>query len=198
MRASKKERNGKKTDAQRFHPTNNQVQRIEQDIRALRIQNKSDSKIRDILGLEPRTYRNYSKRIHDEDTAIWYAITAEEMAGELIRLKSSFEDTYLKAKALSESSKDVGEILDALADKDSARVNIIMLLRDGPGMMAEVHSHGVSTSLPDYDDNTAEDSDRPTTYPTIRNPDLHSPNKWLADPAWIEANQKRVMDNSNL
>lgn len=119
------------------------------------------------------------------------------MAGQLLRLKSSFEDTYMKAKALSESSKDVGEILDALADKDNARVNIIMLLRDGPGMMAEVHGHGDSTSLPDYDD-IAEDSDRPTTYPTIRNPDLNSPNKWICDPSFIEANMKKVMKDSNL
>lgn len=31
---------------------------------------------------------------------------------------------------------------------------------------------------------------RPTTYPTIRNP--NDPNKWICDPAWIEENMKRV------
>lgn len=169
--SSKRERNGKK--AIPFHPTNNQVQRIEQDIRALRMQNKSENEIRALLGLEPRTYRNYSKRINDEDMAIWYAITAEEMAGELLRLKSSFEDTYLKAKALSETEKDVDAILEALDSKDNARINIVRLLVEGPGMMQKVHT-GDNTSLPD-DNDTAEDSDRPTRYPTIRNPNLNSP-----------------------
>ena len=37
---------------------------------------------------------------------------------------------------------------------------------------------------------------RPTTYPTIVDP--NDPNKWIADPAWIEENMKKMTENSNL
>jgi len=41
-----------------------------------------------------------------------------------------------------------------------------------------------------------EPKPRPTTYPTI--PDPNNPGRWLTDPAWIEENFKKMHENSNL
>ncbi len=125
------------------------VLRIEKDIRTLRDSNKTDVEIRALLGLELRTYQNYLKKIHEEDQAIWYSITSNEMATELLRLKACLEDTYLKAKQLSENEKDVGTILEGLDAKDNARVNIVMLLIEGPHLIEKVQG----TTLPPYDSN---------------------------------------------
>jgi hypothetical protein len=101
----------------------------------LRAQNKSDKEIRDILNLELRTFQRYTKRIHDEDKEIWYSITSNEMASELLRLKGCLEHTYQKANEISEKKEDVGEVLEALNVKDNARVNIVMLLIEGPQLI---------------------------------------------------------------
>ena len=62
-------------------------------------------------------------------------------------MKACLEDTYLKAKQLSENEKDVRTILEALDAKDNARVNIVMLLIEGPQLIQKVQG----TALPPYE-----------------------------------------------
>jgi hypothetical protein len=121
--------------------TNSEVKRVLTDIRSLREQNKSDKEIRDVLGLKVRMYQRYIKRIHEIDEEIWRKIASTQLESELLRLKQSFEDTYIITKRISESEdKPTQEILEALNAKDNARLNIVRLLVDGPPLVAEAEN----------------------------------------------------------
>lgn len=94
------------------HPTNSQVQRIEKDIRALRDNYKTDSEIRETLGLEIRTFQKYMKRIHDADREIWLFISRNELATELLNLRQSLTNTYrFCVEKLGDNSLESSELL---------------------------------------------------------------------------------------
>jgi hypothetical protein len=112
-----------------IHPTNSQVQRIIKDIRSLRDNGKSDIEIRQTLGLELRTYQKYTHRIHEEDQQIWFSITQEQLATELLRLRSSLEETYKISKDMANDPKCEDRLV-ALQSKDDARLSIVQLLTD--------------------------------------------------------------------
>jgi len=122
-----------------IHPTNSEVQRIKKDIRSLRDSGKFDTEIREILGLELRTYQKYVRKIHEEDQIVWISLTQDQMAGELIRLKDSLEDSYRTALAMSkDESSDIGDRLEALDLKDQRRLDIVKLLGEAPDMLRKV------------------------------------------------------------
>lgn len=87
--------------------------------------------------LELRTYQRHIKRIGEEDKAVWYSIIRDELATELLRLRSSLEETYLIAKGLAEDPQ-YNNKLEALQAKDDARLSIVHLLTEGPEMMVKV------------------------------------------------------------
>ena len=61
-------------------------------------------------------------------------MTSNELITQLLRLKESPEETYLKAKAMSEKEDlDCDSILNSLEVKNNARIDIIKLLsNEGP------------------------------------------------------------------
>ena len=113
------------------HSTNSQVQRIEKDIRSLRESGKTDIEIRETLGLELRTYQRHKKRIHEEDQKVWFSITQEQLGTELLRLKSSLEETYRMSLTMAQDPK-YEDRLGALASMNDARLSIIHLLVEYP------------------------------------------------------------------
>ena len=63
----------------------------------------------------------------------------DEYETELLKLKGSLEDTYRKAKAISEwKNDDYISILEACQAKDDARLSIVHLLTEGPEMIKKV------------------------------------------------------------
>jgi hypothetical protein len=127
--------------------SNSEVKRVLTDIRSLKEQNKNDKEIRDILGLKVRMYQRYVKRVHELDQEIWRKITYTQLESELLKLKQSFEDTYIITKRISESDdKPTQEILEALNAKDNARLNIVRLLVDGPPLVAESENSRMNQS----------------------------------------------------
>ncbi len=129
----KNDRKRQKTVTVVRHPTNTDIQRLQNDIRQLLEQNKSDSEVMALLGLESRTYQRYVKRIHEEDKAVWYSITREELESQFLKLKQSFEETYTIARnyAMKPDIK-CEDMLSALREKDMARMNVITSIIQGP------------------------------------------------------------------
>src|SRR6476659_6319383 len=70
------------------------VLRIEKDIRALLEQRKSSQEIMDILSIPERTFRRYCSMIYNQDQKTFLSITKEQLGSELLRLRSSLEETY--------------------------------------------------------------------------------------------------------
>jgi len=109
------------------------TERIIKDIRSLRDSGKSDIEIRKTLGIELRTFQRYTKTIYEKDQQVWFSITREQLATELLRLRSSLEETYIIAKKMSEDeSADISDRLESLAVKDNTRVVPIKLLTEVP------------------------------------------------------------------
>ncbi len=51
-----------------------------------------------LLKIPERTFRDYTARINKKDREVWYSITREELATELLALRSSLLDTYKYCK----------------------------------------------------------------------------------------------------
>ena len=105
------------------------VLRIEKDIRALLEQRKTSQEIMDILSIPERTFRRYCSRIYTEDQKTLLSITKNELASELLRLRSSLEETYKISKEMANDPK-CEDRLAALQSKDDARLSIVQLLTD--------------------------------------------------------------------
>src|SRR6185295_711788 len=109
------------------------MDRILHDIRNLKDSNNTDREIMEILAIPIPTYRKYVARIHKQNKEAWLRVTMDEYETELLKLKGSLEDTYRKAKAISEQQeRDSMEILEACSAKDDARLSIVTLLTEGP------------------------------------------------------------------
>ena len=61
----------------------------------------------------------------------WFSITQEQLGSELLRLKSSLEETYRISLAMAKDP-EYEDRLSALQAKDDARINIVKLLREVP------------------------------------------------------------------
>ena len=105
------------------------VLRIEKDIRALLEQRKSSQEIMDILSIPERTFRRYCSRIYHEDQKIFLSVTKEQLSSELLRLRSSLEETYKISKDMALDPKCENR-LAALASMNDARLSIVHLLSE--------------------------------------------------------------------
>jgi hypothetical protein len=124
---------------EKAHPTNSQVQRIKKDIRTLRDSGKSDIEIRETLGLELRTYQKYNHIIHLEDQKVWLSITQQQLASELLRLRSSLEETFKISKKMAEDPNlECGDKIEALNCMNDSRLNIIKLLVEYPDFVRKI------------------------------------------------------------
>lgn len=123
----------KRTKTKQKRSTNSEVEIIKKDIRSLRDSGKSDTEIRETLGLELRNYQKYAHIIHLEDQKVWLSVSQEQLSGQLLRMKQSLEHSYRIALAMSEDEKaDIGERLEALNKKDDSRLSLIHLLSEYP------------------------------------------------------------------
>ena len=147
----------------KVHPTNSQVERIKKDIRALRDSGKSDIEIRDTLGLELRTYQKYMHILHLEDQKAWLSITQEQLGSELLRLKSSLEETYKITKDMALDPK-CEDRLGALASMSDSRLNIVKLLAEYPDFIRKIPIATNGISQPEYDE---QSNDKPTTFKRV-------------------------------
>jgi hypothetical protein len=143
----------------RSRSTNSQVQRIEKDIRALRDSGKNDIEIRETLGIELRTYQRYMHKIHLEDQMVWLSITQEQLGSELLRLKSSLEETYRISLAMAKDPKYEDKI-EALHCKDDARLSIIHLLSEYPDFIRKIPTITQSETA-------SEEKEQDSTLPRI-------------------------------
>jgi hypothetical protein len=94
------------------------------------------TEIRDTLCLELRTYQKYMHILHLEDQKVWLSITQEQLGSELLRLKSSLEETYKISREMANDPKYEDRIA-ALNCMNDARLSIVQLLRD-VGMVREI------------------------------------------------------------
>ena len=109
------------------------VLRIEQDIRALRGQDKTNDEVMAILEIPLRSYRRYCSSIARQDREIWDHIVKQELASEFLKLRESLNHSYKIAKQLSEDSKlECEDRLAALESKDQSRINLVELMIEGP------------------------------------------------------------------
>lgn len=107
------------------------TERIIKDIRSLRDSGKSDIEIRELLGIELRTFQRYTKTIYEQDQEVWISITRNELASELLKLRSCLNDSYKIAKQLSEDTKlECEDRLSALQSMLDSRISMVQLLRD--------------------------------------------------------------------
>ena len=115
------------------------IDRVLYDIRQLKDSNNTDREIMEILAIPIPTYRRYVAKIHKLNKEAWLRLTQNEYETELLKLRESLEDTFRKAKTLSEDhNRDSLEILEACSAKDDARLSIVHLLTEGPEMIAKV------------------------------------------------------------
>ena len=115
------------------------IDRVLYDIRQLKDSNNTDKEIMEILAIPIPTYRRYVAKIHKLNKEAWLSVSMNEYESELLKLKGSLEDTYRKAKALSEdTNRDAMEILESCSAKDDARLSIVTLLTEGPEMIRKV------------------------------------------------------------
>jgi hypothetical protein len=119
-----------------LHFIKTKTPRILQDIRSLRKQNKPDEEIRNTLGIKYRMWVRYVKRLHEEDKEIWRSLVSNELESELLRLRSSLEDTYRIASNMAENGDEFNK-LEACKAKDDARLSIVQLLKEGPDYINE-------------------------------------------------------------
>ena len=115
------------------------IDRVLYDIRQLKDRNNTDRQIMEILGIPIPTYQKYIAKIHKLNKEAWLRLTQNEYETELLKLRESLEDTYRKAKALSEDpNRDPMEVLESCSAKDDARLSIVTLLTEGPEMIRKV------------------------------------------------------------
>ena len=101
-------------------------------------ENVPDSQIRYTLGLRIRQYQRFARRINLENQAIWRELVKGELAGELLRLRSSIESSYQAALTLLETpGLDTEDTLMILRAKDGMRSDIISLLCEGTKLLIE-------------------------------------------------------------
>jgi hypothetical protein len=125
------------------------VLRIENDIRALRAQDKSNDEVMAILKIPLRSYRRYCSSIAKQDREIWDHIVEQELASEFLKLRESLNHSYKIAKQLSEDSKlECEDRLAALESKDQSRINLVELMIEGPKYITKVKSQTQSQSQP--------------------------------------------------
>ena len=109
------------------------TERIIKDIRSLREQNKPDSEIREMLGIELRTYQRYTKTIYEEDKQIWHDIASQELESELLKLRTCLNNSYNIAKKMSEDENaEIGERLEACQAAADFRISQVQILREYP------------------------------------------------------------------
>ena len=107
------------------------TERIIKDIRSLRDSGKSDEEIRNLLGIELRTFQRYTKTIYEEDQTLWLSITQEQYSTELLKLHSCLNYSYNIAKQLSEDSKlPCQDRLAAIQSMLDSRLSLVQLLGD--------------------------------------------------------------------
>ena len=109
------------------------TERIIKDIRTLRDNGKSDEEIRNLLGIELRTYQRYTKTIHEEDKQVWYDIASQELESELLKLRTCLNNNYKIAIKLAEDeTAKIGERLEACQAASDARLSLVQILREYP------------------------------------------------------------------
>ena len=114
-----------------FHKKKSKVNvlRIEKDIRALLKQRKSSQEIMDILSIPERTFRRYCSRIYNQDQKTWLSITKHQLGSELLRFRSSLEETYDISREMALDPKCENRI-EALNCMNDSRLNIIKILSE--------------------------------------------------------------------
>ena len=132
----------KRTKTNQKRSTNSEVERIKKDIRSLRDSGKSDTEIRETLGLELRNYQKYAHILHLEEQKVWLSVSQEQLSGQLLRMKQSLEHTYNTALKMCEDPECKHEDkIEALHCKDDARLSIIMLLSEYPIFVKASQTH---------------------------------------------------------
>lgn len=120
------------------------VANIVSKIRQYRKQGLSEDQIKHDLALIDRTYQRYDKIIREQDHEAWLNVTKNELEPELLKLKSSLEDTYKiaddlsKQKVTEENHIMITDILEACKAKDDARLSIVQLITEGPDYINHV------------------------------------------------------------
>lgn len=125
---------GKMSESVSFHFRKSKTTRVLEEIRKYKFDNfKTDEEIRYLLGLSERSWYRYNRLFNEECKQIWQNITKDHLHLEFLKLRLSLEDTYKKAKLLSEKENiSASDRLAALQTMNDARLNIIQLLREGP------------------------------------------------------------------
>ena len=72
------------------------TQRIIKDIRSLRNSGKSDIEIRQLLGIELRTFQRYNKTIYEQDQQVWFSITQEQLGS--CQLRKLADNTVIDSR----------------------------------------------------------------------------------------------------
>jgi deoxyxylulose-5-phosphate synthase len=121
----------------------NNILRIQKDISNLMQQGKSSQEIMDLLHIPLRSYRRYTAAINKQEKNAWYSLVKNELATELLRLKSSYEESFTKSRELANTSSVTTDVLLALEAKDSAMLNIVRLLVEGTELLMKQQQHPV-------------------------------------------------------
>ena len=115
------------------------INRIYTDIRNFVHKGIPDKEIIDTLAIPRRTFYTYKKKILGEDKALWREMTSQYLPGELLRLKSSMEASFLILNELwKKPGLDTEDMLAVLKSKDSVRLDIINLLYEGTEMITNI------------------------------------------------------------
>jgi hypothetical protein len=106
-------------------------------------ENVPDSQIRYTLNLGLRQYQYFARRIKKKNQKIWRELVKGELASELLRLRSSIENSYQTALSLLQTpGLDIQDTLAILRSKDSMRSDIINLLVEGTQLrLTEEENH---------------------------------------------------------
>ena len=83
----------------------------------------------DILSIPERTFRRYCSRIYNQDQKTWLSITKHQLGSELLRFRSSLEDTYDISREMALDPKCENRI-EALNCMNDSRLNIIKILSE--------------------------------------------------------------------
>lgn len=109
--------------------SNNEIHRILRDISNLMQHGKSSSDIMTLLHIPLRSYRRYTSKIYKQQSKEWHDLVKHEVATQLLRLRSSYEETHLAAKELCKTpGLQTTDVLLALAAKDQALLDQLKLM----------------------------------------------------------------------
>lgn len=138
--------------------------------------NHSDHEIMSILSMPRSTYYHYKQKLYEEAREIWAQTYKESQSYRILHIINAINLALRVQKEIvlseKESAKDRLEACDKLVELE---MHFLKLISD----MNEDKAPAIVTPDP-----------RPTTYPTI--PDPNNPGKWLTDPAWIESNIRNM------